>query len=206
MSFIEKVYKSEIDGDALKALTDAIFAVAMTILVLDIKRPESLNALLQPGVYNAYLSGLMFDILLCALVFIILGYIWIGLRHMLEDIHRTDKISLWIMLFLLLGVVLVPLFYSLISEAGQTFPVFTLLFHLNFILIGVCWALEFYYCASKGFMGDVSNIIPKIRNILLVPLSALTGIIITLLGYPASSNYVYLIFPVLKQMYFYLKD
>ncbi|WP_413828314.1 MULTISPECIES: TMEM175 family protein [unclassified Methanobrevibacter] len=206
MSFIEKVYRSEIDGDALKALTDAIFAVAMTILVLDIKRPESLNALLQPGAYNTYISGLMLDILLCVFVFVILGLIWIGLRHMLEDIHKTDKISLWIMLFLLLGVVLVPLFYSLISEAGQTFPVFTLLFHLNFVIIGICWALEFYYCARKGFMGDVSNIIPKVRNILIFPLTAIIAIIFTLLGYPVSSNYVYIIIPILKQAYLYFKD
>jgi uncharacterized membrane protein len=206
MSFIEKVYKKEINGDALKALTDAIFAVAMTILVLDIKRPESLNALLQPGAYNTYISSLFFDILLCVFVFAILCYIWIGLRHMLEDIEKTDKISLWVMIILLMGVVFVPLFYFfLVDECGQTFPLFTILFHFNFILICVCWALEFYYCANKGFMGEVSNIIPKMRNILVFPFAAFVAVIITLLGYPVSSNFAYVIFPVLKQLYLHFK-
>ncbi|MDO5851493.1 MAG: TMEM175 family protein [Methanobacteriaceae archaeon] len=69
---IEKVYKNPLSPDALIALSDAIFAVVMTILILDIITP-TISQLSNYTDYINYLSYLNTKIGMFILIFIILG-------------------------------------------------------------------------------------------------------------------------------------
>lgn len=58
----------------LSALIDGIFAIVMTILVLDIKAPREMSGYTQINM-NQFLTGYFQDIIVYMIAFITLGYL-----------------------------------------------------------------------------------------------------------------------------------
>ncbi|MDO5851494.1 MAG: hypothetical protein Q4Q23_03310 [Methanobacteriaceae archaeon] len=125
---------------------------------------------------------------------------------MFNDLIKTDKFGLWINIFLLMLVALVPLFYSLISTFGKIYPIFTFMFHLNFLIMGLLWLIQFYVSAKKGYFGKIESLNLKCRNIATFPLSAIFAMIVTILGFPVESPIFYLLFPIIKVIYLKIKS
>ena len=96
----------------LEAFTDGVIAIIITIMVLEIKVPRGADfAALQAGlpIFLAY-----------ALSYINVGIFWNNHHHML---HATDRINgrvLWINLFLLFWLSLIPFVIRWMDEAGIT--------------------------------------------------------------------------------------
>ena len=125
--------------------------------------------------------------------------------YMLNDIKETDRTFLWLSIFLLMGVTLVPLFYSLVTDFGKSFPFFTYIFDINFLVIGIFWCLQFYYASKKGFFGEVKHLRAKLTNIAFFPLTAFIALILSF-GFPVESNIVYMIIPLSKKIYLHVYD
>ena len=97
----------------LEAFSDGVFAIAITLLVLDLKVPNSdtltggLGSALwaQWPSYAAYLVS-----------FFVIGVIWINHHTVLDAIGRADKTLLVLNLGLLLTVVTIPFTTSLFAE------------------------------------------------------------------------------------------
>jgi uncharacterized membrane protein len=106
----------------VEALADGIFAVAMTILVLDLHVPDlahdasdllvehHLAALLPRAV--SYVSG-----------FLVLGTLWVGHHIHMHFIRRVDRTLLWLNLLFLLSVTFIPFAVALNGAFGpRRFP------------------------------------------------------------------------------------
>ena len=98
----------------LATLADGVFAIAMTLLVLDLRLPEEL----------VHTNGELFSVLLELLPsfesyvvsFIILSIFWVGHHNFFHFIERVDRPFLWINIVLLMLVSLVPFFASLLGK------------------------------------------------------------------------------------------
>jgi uncharacterized membrane protein len=95
----------------LEALTDGVFAIAMTILVLDLKVPEAdsraelLQALQdQSPFFRAYLIS-----------FVLLGVYWYGQRSQYDYIRKVDRTLTWLNIFFLLGISTLPFAAALLG-------------------------------------------------------------------------------------------
>jgi len=99
-------------SDRLMAFTDAVLAIAMTIMVLDLRVPatDAWQAL-QPVIplLVAY-----------ALAFINIGIFWTNHHHMLATASRVNGRALWANLFLLFWLTLMPFVIRWIGLAGVT--------------------------------------------------------------------------------------
>src|SRR4029450_5151451 len=98
--------------DRLMLLTDAVVAIAMTIMVLDLRVPATPAwQAIQPAIplLVAY-----------ALAFINLGIFWNNHHHMLATASRVNGRALWANLFLLFWLTLVPFVIRWIGLAGFT--------------------------------------------------------------------------------------
>jgi uncharacterized membrane protein len=105
----------QLGRNRIEALTDGVFAVAMTLPVLDIKVPE----LRQPtGTADLPLKllGLGPKLLSYSVSFTILGVYWVGHHIQLSFIRRADRPLLWINILFLLWVALVPFSTALLGE------------------------------------------------------------------------------------------
>jgi uncharacterized membrane protein len=88
------------------ALVDGIFAVAMTLLVLDLKLPEgvTLNNDLEVWRQLLAVAGRFWTYVLS---FIVLGMYWVGHHALFHSVHRVNRTLLWLNLLFLLFVTLV---------------------------------------------------------------------------------------------------
>ena len=110
-----------IEKSRLDALTDGVFAVAMTLLVLDLKLPEHFHPT-SAAEFLAGLAGLQTQFLVYVVSFLVLGLRWMSLAK-LSQLHDTvsDGYVEWALAHLLL-ITLVPFSTVVVSRYGAFAP------------------------------------------------------------------------------------
>ncbi len=96
----------------LKGLSDGVFAIALTLLVLDIRIPE--DALI--GDLPTKLIELVPKALIYLISFVVIGGAWGSHQRMIGQIQRGDGLLVWFNLFSLLFVTLVPASAALLGR------------------------------------------------------------------------------------------
>ena len=191
-------YRMQLSRTRVEALTDGVFAVAMTLLVLDIKVPE-----LQPPLDISQLPGRLLALwpkfLSYTISFVILGVYWVGHHIQLSYIRRVDRPLLWINLLFLLWVVLVPFSTALLSEYPKAQIAITI-YGLNLIAIGVTLAVHWWYATAEARHVDADIHPGLVRGALLRTLMApavyVVAIAVSFLR-PELSLLLYALVPVL---------
>ena len=105
----------------LARLSDLIFAVAMTLMALtfDSFPPTKMT----PQEVTQFLQAQLPDLGIYALTFIIIGFNWTTHLNQFKYYKSTDTIHLWLTLFSLLFVVLMPYANALSSYFSSVFAV-----------------------------------------------------------------------------------
>lgn len=133
-------------ANRIEALADGIFAVAMTLLVLELKVPEPDHA--EPGALAHALGALAPKILAYAVGFVILGTFWVGHHYQFHYIRRTDRVLLWINIAFLLVVSFLPFAVALLgSYASESAP--AILYGAVLLAAGSCLLAQWTY-ATRG--------------------------------------------------------
>jgi uncharacterized membrane protein len=127
----------------LENLTDGVFAIVMTLIVLQIAIPTG------PAVHLPQdLAKLVPTVLAYALTFVTLGGLWFGNRTQSESISKADHPLVWLTLLMLLFVALVPFSTGLIGRYPES-RVAVVLYgvHLTvvFILHACLWLYASYH-------------------------------------------------------------
>ncbi len=137
----------------LEALTDGIFAFAMTLLVLDLKFPKIPEVDLTTGFLEHTLILMWPKFVVYFASFIQLGVFWIGQHTYFHFIKRTDRPFLWINIFFLMTVVLVPFSTDLLGDY-PSHRLAVIIYGCNIILIGTGlftqWAYATHHCRLVG--------------------------------------------------------
>lgn len=181
----------------LETLVDGIFAIAMTLLVLtiNIAKPAAEDA---PRVLPVILAGVLPQIFTLVLAFFILAFFWHGHHRQFHFVRTVDPVLLWITIFMLITIVLVP-FTTDIAGDYSGIEAAVLPFHLNILLVGLVYSLHWkYICASPQLCSPVPDQrVAKVwsRETTVIPVVALIGAVLSLLT-PMGSLLVYLIAPV----------
>jgi uncharacterized membrane protein len=147
--------------ERLAALSDGVFAVAMTLLVLDLKPPSLPKRAQQPiwsgggGSEHALLHGLSHDVaprlLPYAMSFLTLGIFWVGQQSQLENFTRSTRALTWIHLTFLLGVTLMPFSTGLLAQ-DTTYRLSMAVYWLNLFLLGAVLFVSLTYAERAGLM------------------------------------------------------
>jgi uncharacterized membrane protein len=121
--------------ERLAALSDGIFGVAMTLLLLDLHVPvrERINS--NAKLWQA-LGELSPDLLVYLMSFITLGIFWVGQQTQLNHLERSDRQLTWIHLAFLFMVTLLPFSTRLLAEF-TAYPAALVVYWLNLLLFGV---------------------------------------------------------------------
>ena len=184
--------------DRLAALSDGVFAVAMTLLVLDLKPPSVPMRAQQPiwsgggGSEHALLHGLSHDVaprlLPYAMSFLTLGIFWVGQQAQLENFTRSTRPLTWIHLTFLLGVTLMPFSTGLLAQ-DTTYRLSMAVYWLNLFLLGAVLFVSLVYAERAGLLSAETT--PDMRTAMrrrivvyqcLYAIAALTSLINTYLA------------------------
>lgn len=127
----------------IEALADGIFAVAMTLLVLDIKMPETLTYATDADLWRRLVS-LEHAIATYAISFVMLSVYWVAHHFQFHYVQRADRGLLWINLYLLLTITLVPFTTDLVGDnVHLLLP--ALLYGVNLLLIAAAFIGQVEY-------------------------------------------------------------
>ncbi len=120
--------------DRLAALSDGVFAVAMTLLVLDLHAPAAAAIHGEHDLLLA-LADIAPRLLIYLASFMTLGIFWVGQQTQLNLIERTTRDLTWTHLAFLAGVTLMPFSTALMAEF-ITLRTALLIYWLNILLLG----------------------------------------------------------------------
>jgi uncharacterized membrane protein len=133
----------------IEALSDGIFAVAMTLLVLDIKPPAVLEAAALPR----ELLALWPRCLSYAVSFLMLGIYWVGQHNQFHLIRCADRTLLWINIVFLMTTSFVPFSTALLS-AYPLWPSAQAVYGANLIAIGLVLLWHWMYATQRHRLVD----------------------------------------------------
>jgi uncharacterized membrane protein len=177
-------------------LADGIFAIAMTLLVLSLVVPDAPASNVETAL-NDYLQEDWNKFLNFVKSFLLLAIFWIVHHRIFATIKRTDEGFLWLNIFALMFVALVPFSATLEGEYSNI-QIAAAIFDLNLLAIGICYFLIVVY-ASRGHRLIAEDISREQINInyrrgLVVPAVSLMALGLTFIS-PGWSSMAYLLIP-----------
>ena len=140
----------EIGKTRIETLSDGIFAIVMTLLILEFHVPNlPTNA---PNVEVApALIALWPKFVSYVLAFVSLGFFWVGHHTMYHGIRRADRTLLWLNIFFFMFVSLLPFSTSVLNAFSQAF-IAPLFFGTNLAIIGWLLFFQWSYASSQPNM------------------------------------------------------
>jgi uncharacterized membrane protein len=137
--------------ERLAALSDGIFAVAMTLLVLDLRVPVR-DAIHSEHELHLALLALLPRLLMYIMSFLTLGIFWVGQQTQLNHLVRGHRSLAWIHFVFLFAVSITPFSTQVLAEYVH-YRSALLLYWLNVLLLGVALNLS-WRCAIRLHLVD----------------------------------------------------
>jgi uncharacterized membrane protein len=136
----------------LAALTDGVFAIVMTLLVLEISIPE-----IAPSSVHVELSRRLLELwpklLSYGISFIILGAFWYLHHQAFHYIKRSDSGLTWLNILFLMFIALIPFSTALFGSYGtEQLPL--IIYASNLLLANVLRFLLWTYATGKYRLAD----------------------------------------------------
>jgi uncharacterized membrane protein len=124
----------------LEAFSDAVLAIAITLLVLDLKVPSpgqgghtlAWNLAREWPAYAAYV-----------LSFLVIGIMWVNHHSLFAQVERVDRPLLFTNLLLLIGIAVLPfptaLFAEYVNRGGTDSHVAAAVYSVTMVFIAIWW-------------------------------------------------------------------
>lgn len=134
----------------IEAISDGVFAIALTFLALDIKVPVNELIHTEKELIDTFLS-LSPKLLTYFLSFVTMGIYWLAQSTQFHYINKSDRNLNWINLFFLLAISILPFTTAFLSEYIHfKFPL--ALYWLNLTALGLLLGLNWYYAKKHDFL------------------------------------------------------
>jgi uncharacterized membrane protein len=182
------------DKNRLETIADGIFAIVMTLLILDVRLPDHI-----PFSSNAELLNALFiispKIISFAVSFFIIAGFWVGHHFIFTLIRKVNGVFLWINVLYLLGISFLPFPTSILAQNSDNF-VALCFYALNLMLCGSFHTLMFWLIYKNhlirkkevadndvkkyfysALLGTLSNVIAILFGLLSVKLGFIIFII-----------------------------
>jgi len=140
--------------DRLAALSDGVFGVAATLLVLDLRVPAT-EAVHSEHDLGRALVALAPRLIPYLMTFTTVGIFWVGQQAQFNVFERTDRNLTWIHIGFLLVVTLMPFSTALLAQF-LSYRLALGVYWLNIFLLGVALYASWKYAQRAGLVkGDV---------------------------------------------------
>jgi uncharacterized membrane protein len=136
--------------ERLAALSDGIFAVAMTLLVLDLRVPAAEAIHTEHDLWHA-LVALSPRLVVYLMSVMTNGIFWVGQQTQLNQLARADRNLAWIHIGFLCAVSLTPFTTSLLAEFIH-YRTALLVYWFNILLLGLMLYWSWSYARRAGVL------------------------------------------------------
>jgi len=159
--------------DRLEIFSDGVIAIAITLLVLDVRVPVAKDGALFHDLVTHWTSYVAY-----LLSFAVVGIIWVAHHSMFEHIATADRGLLFWNLALLAGIAFVPFPTELLAEyahdGGRNAQVATAVYSATMTVIGLAFLAIWMHLARHpellGEDADAANLRRSIKRSLVSPI------------------------------------
>jgi uncharacterized membrane protein len=138
--------------ERLAALSDGIFAFAMTLLVLDLRVP-ALEAVHDERDLWHGLAALSPRLLMYMMTFMTLGIFWVGQQTQLNHLERSNIRLSWIHIAFLFFVTIAPFSTALLAEF-TAYRIALIAYWLNILCLGTALYVSWGCAMRSGLVKD----------------------------------------------------
>ena len=138
--------------ERLAALSDGLFAIAMTLLILDIRIPAAAGIHGEGALWHA-VAALAPRFVMYLMSFLTLGIFWAGQQTQFNHFARADRDLAWIHLAFLAAVATMPFSTQLLAEF-ITFRVALLIYWANILVLGATLYFSLVYACRAGLIKE----------------------------------------------------
>ena len=132
------------DPARVLALSDGVFAIIITLLVLDVQVPE----LTKGQSLNEALWEIRPSLTAFVISFVLAGMYWVGHRDLFALIRRTDRGLVWLNILYLLPLCLLPFGAGLLGRYDQE-PRALRIYGLVLVTIGIMRVVIWLYATNR---------------------------------------------------------
>jgi uncharacterized membrane protein len=136
----------------VEAFSDGVFAIAITLLIIDVRPPHS-----APGELAGDLLGIWPSYAAYVVSFAIIGIIWVNHHDVFTRIVAIDRPLLFLNLFLLLTVAFLPFPTVLLADylrAGTNSHIAAAVYSVNMTAIGLAFIAMWTYLVRVPSLMD----------------------------------------------------
>lgn len=183
----------------LEALSDGVFAIAVTLLVLEVPIPELSAVDLADGRLLEHLIEIWPKILSYVISFLIIGIFWVGHHIMFSYIRKVDRKLLYLNILLLMVISFIPFPAALVGSYGRD-QAAVILYGGTLMMAGILFGAIWAYASRNNKLVD-KDLSPRIKRkgalvILIAPLVYILAILISFIN-PTYSLIIYILVPVI---------
>ena len=167
--------RRELGKERLNALTEGVYAVVMTLMLLSV-----IDDISAPGIDITHLPEIIRDLwpkfAAFFISFFVAGSLWISDNVMLDDVTHVDVRFLYLKVGTLLAVTLLGFSATLLGEHRENWLV-EVIYGLNMIVLYLGTWLSVRYAIRNGLMerrADNENLLRSIRRRVLIAVSGFT--------------------------------
>src|SRR5918996_1609457 len=127
----------------LEAFSDGVFAIAITLLIIEVRPPDAAPDELAGDLVSLWPSYAAY-----AVSFVVIGIIWVNHHEIFEGIRAVDRPLLFLNLLLLLTVAFLPFPTALLGEYirdGDNAHIAAAVYGFNMTMIGVSFTAIWTY-------------------------------------------------------------
>ncbi len=182
----------------IETLSDGVFAVAMTLLILDIKLPTVPNDISASEFLHMVLA-LWPKVGVFILSFVILARAWELHRYVFNYLIRYDHTLIYLNMVYLMAIAFLPFSTSLVGEYS-IFQISAVIYSTNFLLIAGFKLFIWIYATHDHRLvsGELRpSVVKWLKRRLGLSIAVITVAIVTALIYPQTSIFLLLLYQLM---------
>jgi uncharacterized membrane protein len=129
-----------------EAFSDGVFAIAATLLALEIRVADLSSA--TPDRVWVELLHLFPHIISYITSFIVIGVLWLNHHALFHFVKRVDRVSLTINLFLLMCIAFIPCSTAIVGKYSH-FPIVVSFYGLSLAITGLVYNALWFYVLNR---------------------------------------------------------
>lgn len=138
--------KTVMSLNRLEAFSDGVFAIAITLLVIEIKVPGLSEATVSTAIDILIQAGP--HIFSYATSFLVIGVLWLNHHTLFRLLKRVDRITLTINLAVLMCIAFIPFPTALLGEYSKLQSV-VMFYGLTLTLTGIVYNVLWFYIVCR---------------------------------------------------------
>jgi uncharacterized membrane protein len=150
---LSREFGNEISKSRIETLTDGVFAIVMTLLVLEIAVPQLTHSEATAVELLRQLLELWPVILSYTISFIILGFFWINHHDQFHYIKKANHVFVWITIFYLMFIAFIPFSTALLGEYTDQ-QISVVIYGINITVAGIWARVQWWYAAKDHRLID----------------------------------------------------